>query len=168
MSKINKNLEELTSSILLSHDMYKIPVDVIEIARANDIKVFKGNLEKKISGAIRYNRETNKFEILVNENDVRERQRFTIAHELGHYFLHKDILQNNEIHVDIMYRDPKEGDEEEKKREKEVDYFAGALLMNKTLLEKMYNENSTITELAELFDVSVSAMTVRLDVLGLL
>ena len=168
MSKINKNLEELTSSILLSYDMYKIPVDVIEIARANDIKVFKGNLDKNISGAIRYNRETNKFEILVNENDVRERQRFTIAHELGHYFLHKDILQNNEIHVDIMYRNPNESDEEEKKREKEVDYFAGALLMNKTLLERMYNENSTITELAELFDVSVSAMTVRLDVLELL
>ena len=40
--------------------------------------------------------------------------------------------------------------------------------MNKTLLTKMYNENNTITELAEIFDVSVSAMTVRLDILGLL
>ena len=57
--------------------------------------------------------------------------------------------------------------EEEKEREKEVDYFAGALLMNKTLLEKLSKEN-TITELAEIFNVSVSAMTVRLDILGLL
>ena len=57
--------------------------------------------------------------------------------------------------------------EEEKAREREVDYFAGALLMNKMLLEKIRNEN-TIDELAQIFDVSVSAMTVRLDILGLL
>ncbi len=165
MNKINKSLEELTSSILLKNDMYKIPVDVIGIAKANDIKVYKGNLDKKISGAIRYNRSTNEFEILVNENDTRENQRFTIAHEIGHFFLHKDILENDDVHVDIMFRIP---NEEEKEREKEVDYFAGALLMNKTLLEKIYNENNTITELSQLFDVSVSAMTVRLDILGLL
>ena len=58
--------------------------------------------------------------------------------------------------------------EQEKAREKEVDYFAGALLMNKTLLEKMHKENNSIQELAEIFNVSVSAMTVRLDILDLL
>lgn len=161
MSKINNELEELTSSILLSNDMYKIPVDVIAIAKANDIKVFEASLDKKISGAIRYNYSTNSFEILVNKNDVKVRQRFTIAHEIGHFFLHQEKLKSDELHIDIMYRMTNE-------QEKEVDYFAGALLMNKTLLEKVYNEGSSITELAELFDVSVSAMTVRLDVLGLL
>ena len=40
MSKINQNIEELTSSILLNNDMYKIPVDVIKIANANDQKNF--------------------------------------------------------------------------------------------------------------------------------
>ena len=56
MSKINQNIEELTSSILLNNDMYKIPVDVIKIANANDIKVYEGDLDKKVSGAIRYNK----------------------------------------------------------------------------------------------------------------
>lgn len=161
MSKINKKIEELTSSILLNNDMYKIPVDIVKIAKANDIKVFEASLGNKISGAIRYNRENNIFEILVNKDDQKTRQRFTIAHELGHFFLQQDTLKDDEVHIDIMYRITGE-------QEKEVDYFAGALLMNKTLLEKMYNENNTITELAELFDVSISAMTVRLDVLGLL
>lgn len=161
MNKINKNLEELTANILLSHDMYKIPVDVIEIAKANDIKIFEAALDKKISGAIRYNYETSNFEILVNKNDAKVRQRFTIAHEIGHFFLHKEMLKDDVIHVDIMYRMTNE-------QEKEVDYFAGALLINKTLLEKMKNEGNSITELANLFDVSVSAMTVRLDILGLL
>lgn len=167
MSKINNKLEELTSSILLNNDMYKIPVDVVKIARLNGIIVYEGDLEKNISGAIRYDKKTEKFEILVNKNDVRERKRFTIAHEIGHFFLHKELLINDEVHIDIMYRMPNE-DENQKRREKDVDYFAGALLMNRTLLEKMYSENNTIAELAELFDVSVSAMTVRLDILGLL
>lgn len=171
MSKIRKELEELTSSILLNNDMYKIPVDVVRIANANDIKVYEGDLDKKVSGAIRYNKTDEKFEILVNKNDAKVRQRFTIAHEIGHYFLHQDFLMKEELHVDIMYRKNGKSEteiEEEKEREREVDYFAGALLMNQTLLEKMYKENNSIQELAEIFNVSVSAMTVRLDTLGLL
>lgn len=167
MSKINEKFEELTSNILIESDMYKIPVDVIKIAKLNDIAVYEGELEKNISGAIRYNKEKQNFEIMVNKNDTRERKRFTIAHEIGHYFLHKELLMSDEVHIDIMYRMPNDN-EEENKREKDVDYFAGALLMNKTLLTKIYMENHTITELAEIFDVSVSAMTVRLDILGLL
>lgn len=167
MSKIINEFEELTSTILINNDMFKVPVDVVKIAKLNGITVYEGDLEKNVSGAIRYNQEKENFEILVNKNDTRERKRFTIAHEIGHFFLHREILMSDEIHIDIMYRMPNE-DEEQKRREKEVDYFAGALLMNKTLLTKMYNENNTITELAEIFDVSVSAMTVRLDILGLL
>ena len=167
MSKIINEFEELTSNILINNDMFKVPVDVVKIAKLNDIAVYEGDLEKSVSGAIRYNKEKENFEILVNKNDTRERKRFTIAHEIGHFFLHKEILMSDEIHIDIMYRMPNE-DEEQKKRERDVDYFAGALLMNKTLLTKMYNESNTITELAKIFDVSVSAMTVRLDILGLL
>ena len=171
MNKINQKLEDLTSEILMNNDMYKIPVDVIKIANSNDIKVYEGDLNKKISGAIRYNKDENKFEILINKNDIKVRQRFTIAHELGHYFLHQDFLKSEEIHVDIMYRSINNNEAEIEKlreKEKEVDYFAGALLMNRTLLEKMHKENDSIKELAEIFNVSVSAMTVRLDILGLL
>ena len=171
MNKINQKLEDLTSEILMNNDMYKIPVDVIKIANSNDIKVYEGDLNKKISGAIRYNKDENKFEILINKNDIKVRQRFTIAHELGHYFLHQDFLKSEEIHVDIMYRSINNNESEIEKlreKEKEVDYFAGALLMNRTLLEKIHKENNSIKELAEIFNVSVSAMTVRLDILGLL
>ena len=165
MNKIKEELEELTSNILLNNDMYTIPVDVIRIANMMEIKVFEAELDKNISGAIRYNKESEKFEILVNATDAKVRQRFTIAHELGHYFLHRDILKSEDIHIDILYRTEKTLEEIE--REKEVDYFAGALLMNRTLLEKLRNSYS-ITELAELFEVSTSAMTVRLDILGIL
>lgn len=165
MSRINEILEEFTSDILLNNDMYTIPVDLIMLANNNEIKVFEAELANNISGAIRFNNEVKKFEILVNSKDTRVRQRFTIAHELGHFFLHRDILESEDIHIDILYRTEKTP--EEVKREKEVDYFAGALLMNRTLLKKLRN-NYSITELAEMFEVSASAMTVRLDILGIL
>ena len=165
MIRINEKLEEFTSDILLNNDMYTIPVDVIMLAHNNEIKVFEAELDKNISGAIRFNNDTKKFEILVNSKDSKVRQRFTIAHELGHFFLHKDILESEDIHIDILYRTEKTPEEVE--REKEVDYFAGALLMNRTLLKKLRNSYS-ITELAEMFEVSASAMTVRLDRLGIL
>ena len=169
MSKMNEEIEELTSEILLNNDMYKIPVDIIKIANTNDIKIYEGDLEKKVSGAIRYDKVNDKYEILINKNDAKVRQRFTIAHELGHYFLHKEYLKSEEILIDIMYRTVEMTDnEDDKKREREVDYFAGAILMNRTLLRKAYEENHSIQELADIFNVSVSAMTVRLDILGLL
>lgn len=161
MCKIIEEIEELTSSILFNNDMYKIPANILKIAELNDIDVYEGDLDKKILGAIRYDKDKKGFTILLNKNQNNKQKRFTLAHELGHFFMHKEILESEEIHVDIMY---KIKDEEEK----EVDYFAGALLMNRMLLEKMYENTTSITELADIFDVTTSAMTVRLDTLGLI
>ena len=70
-------------------------------------------------------------------------------------------LKEEEIHVSFI-------DEEVDKEKEEVEYFAWALLINKTLLENVYDSNNTIVELAQLFKVSISSMTVRLSLLGLL
>lgn len=161
MSEIRENLEDLTSRILINNDMYNIPVDPIKIAKTYDIEVYQGELDNKIAGAIRYYKENNKFEILVNKKDSMVKKRFTIAEELGYYILYEEKLKKEEIHVNLI-------DKIINKEEKEVEYFAGALLVNKTLLEKIYNSNSTILELAQLFKVSISSMTLRLNILGLL
>lgn len=161
MYKINENIEKLTSNILLNNDLYKIPANIFKIAEANDITVLKADLEKKILGAIRYDKENKKYTILLNENQDYVQQRFTLAHELGHFFMHKEILEKDELHVDIMYKI-------EDIDEQDVDYFAGALLMNRMLLEKMYETNQSIRELAEMFEVSISVMTIRLNTLGLI
>ena len=89
------------------------------------------------------------------------KKRFTIAEELGYYILYEEKLKREEIHVNLI-------DKTINEEEKEVEYFAGALLVNKTLLENVYNSNSKILELAQLFKVSISSMTLRLNVLGLL
>jgi len=168
MSKTKEYLEELTSQILLDNDMlYKVPVDIVGIAKAYGISVYEGELNNEISGAIRYDSKNNKFEILINKNNAKSRQRFTIAHELGHYFLHRDMLKNSDVHIDTLYRIVAQIDKQTKEQEKEVDYFAGALLMNKLTIEELI-DNYNIEELAEIFNVSTSAMTVRLNILELL
>lgn len=162
-NKLNEELEELTTNILVQYDMLKTPVDIVRIANEIGIEIYETKLKNEISGAIRYKQDERKFEILVNEENSAQRKRFTIAHELGHYFLHKAYLENEKVHIDILYRDAKN-----KFDEKKVDYFAGAILMNKILLEKFSQITDSVTELAQIFDVSESAMIVRLDILGLL
>ena len=167
MSSKKEYLEELTTQILLDNDMlYKVPVDVIIIARNYGIKVYETEFDNEISGVIRYNNKEEKYEIIVNKNNPWVRKRFTIAHELGHYFLHREMLENDNIHIDTLYRTAIQENKKKKEIEKEVDYFAGALLMNENVIEKLM-QNYEISEMAKLLDVSYSAMTVRLNILGL-
>lgn len=176
-----KELEFKASEVLFNHDMYKIPVNLLKIAKDCGIEVLEADFEKmgqeNISGAIRY--KDNKFSILLNEKNSYERKRFTLAHELGHFFLDRDVLLSKKIHVDTLYRSASAESHYEAKlyaedrelrltSEHEIDYFAGALLMNALLLKKVFQVESSISELAKIFKVSVSAMTVRLDILGLI
>lgn len=161
MNRIDENIEERTARILINNDMYNIPVDPVKIAKSYNIIVYKMKLPNMISGAIRYDKNKEEITILVSADDTIEKQRFTVAEELGYYILYKEKLQQDEIHLNVL-------DHKENEEDKNVEYFAGALLMNKTLLENAYELNNTISELAELFNVSVTSITLRLQVLGLI
>ncbi len=171
-------LERLAAQILLRNDMYKIPVDLLQIAKNYGIQVYDVDFDKMgkkdISGAIRYI--DDKFSILLNANENENRRRFTLAHELGHFFLDYDTLKSSQIHVDTLYRIATMDKQKRKNyksninltNESEIDFFAGSLLMNAIILKKIVEVNSSIKELANIFKVSESAMTDRLIVLGLL
>lgn len=162
MSRINEKLEIFALEILTQNDMLRLPVDLAIIASNNDIEVYKESLPNGISGAIKYNRDINKFQILIEKFDSFARQRFTLAHELAHFFLEdKKLQKNGEVHFDQKYRKTKNRDEED------VEYLAGAILMNKDILTSLYEINPSISELSNIFKVSESAMTVRLKILGL-
>ena len=163
MAKINNNLENLANDILLKNDMFRLPVDLIKLAKNNNIDVYYTILPNQISGAIRYNIDKNKFEILINETENKSRQRFTLAHELAHYFLEGELLsKSQDIHFDTLYRKNKNP------HEAEIEYLAGAILMDKKMVTTLYNLNPSISLLAKTFFVSESAITVRLMVLGLI
>ncbi len=69
-------------------------VDVNEfIKKLPEIEFSQIDLEPRISGILAKAGE-NSFKIAVNRNEATEKQRFTAAHELGHYFLHRDLLKS--------------------------------------------------------------------------
>lgn len=77
-------------------------VDPLEIASFYKIKVHEKGFEDSFSGCMCYHKKSDRFHIFINrncfdsKNDVRAR--FTIAHELGHYFIdrHNLLLKNGE------------------------------------------------------------------------
>ncbi|OHD56545.1 MAG: hypothetical protein A2014_04435 [Spirochaetes bacterium GWF1_49_6] len=88
------------------------------------------------------------------------RNRFTIAHEIGHYLLHS---KQGQIPIEVR----RSGDNE--RVEWEANWFAAAFLMSKNEIEKDWNENGIrdIYTLASIYQVSIEAMQIRLTALGL-
>lgn len=132
--------------------------NVIAIAMALGYKVMATNFEKNISGMV-VNNADGKY-IYVNKNDTPERQRFTIAHEIGHILLHH--VQKEEYFVD--YRNNVKYDD----REFEADNFAAALLMPREKSINVWHETEDVDDFAKAMKVSRAAASIRLINLGLI
>jgi Zn-dependent peptidase ImmA (M78 family) len=113
--------------------------------------------------------------IAVNPNQHPNRQRFTIAHELGHFFNHLNKGGHLE-HVDGDFRLHWRNETSSKGvdwDEIEANKFAASLLMPEQLLKNDIDErpglgHDEIHQLAVLYKVSRLAMQYRLINLGLL
>lgn len=137
-----------------------------------DIYITEMN-DSEISGAISFDKEQQKFKIVVNKEKSFNRRHFTIAHELGHYFLHQDIIKQEEVLIDgddslrqnvILFR--LDG-AEYSRIETEANNFAASLIMPEVLVRKAWETFRNIEECAKIFNVSTTAMSIRLEKLGL-
>lgn len=145
-----------------------------DIAKANDIGVYFSGLSefneewKEVSGLI-FRNDKGKYSIFINEKDSENRKRFTLAHELGHFFLHKEYLESNGYIMDsqsaVLFRITDNPNEE---KEQEANLFAAELLMPERLVTKAWLTTKDTDELAKIFKVSVLAMSYRLTNLWLL
>jgi Zn-dependent peptidase ImmA (M78 family) len=61
-----------------------IPVDPIHIAQTLGVEVYTADLDSAVAGLL-VKRQGRDAEIYLNSEDSKNRQRFTAAHELGHY-----------------------------------------------------------------------------------
>ena len=61
MLQYNAKLEKMASDNLVKSDMMRLPVSLSVIAKNLNIDIFQGELSEGISGAIRFNREKQKF-----------------------------------------------------------------------------------------------------------
>lgn len=167
-----KRIETLAKSLLEKYETKGTPIDVVEVATKHGLEVKPYDLGD-VSGVLHINND--KGIIGYNPKHTKVRQRFTIAHELGHYVMHKntgDIFIDNSFNQ-IHYRDEKSSTGEIVK-EQEANAFAAALLMPEdALVKEIKNHNfdladeSAFTELADLFNVSIQAMTYRISNLKL-
>lgn len=100
----------------------------------------------------------------------RGRRRFTIAHECGHWVLHLGRGTGVGVYcrpADVVDR-PSVDAAELAGREREANLFASELLMPEILVTEQARETKgNMAALAERFDVSVPAMRVRVQTLGL-
>ena len=138
-----------------------------------DLRILFVELPEGVSGAITYDKESLEFFILINKNKPSTRQNFTIAHELGHYFLHQDIIKTDETIIDgdgtlegrALFR---LDDAKSTLLEIQANNFAASLIMPKSEVIRAWEELKAIEECAKVFSVSALAMTIRLTKLGLI
>jgi Zn-dependent peptidase ImmA (M78 family) len=137
------------------------PVDVAAAAEKLGVKVFAAKLPEKVSGVLlrdpSYGTKSG-FVIFVDEDEPAVRQRFTAAHELGHFIHHKEAVgYKNEDNYLLR------SDGMSNRQEAEANRFAASLLMPFDLIEEAMRDGVTSPkELAKHFNVSEIAMSIRL------
>jgi Zn-dependent peptidase ImmA (M78 family) len=149
-----------------------LPVPIDDIIKREGINLLPYDMNDGISGILLIERDN--ITIGYDKAESNVRQRFTKAHELGHFMLHRD----GELFVDkdykaMMFR-PSSSTPSDKWQEWEANEFAANILMpTKILKEEMekleidYVDDAWIKELAKKFEVSPMAMSIRLSKLGL-
>lgn len=165
--------------ILKKYRVHEPPVPIGDIAQGEGAQIARQRFEGTESGFIL--RDGKITVIGVNTLTSRRRQRFTIAHELGHLWLHegKPLIVDHSIRVNFrndvsgMATDAEEID---------ANAFAATLLMPRAMVlsrlkayltevtqsGKSISREDLITQIAREFDVSTEAMGYRLINLGIL
>jgi Zn-dependent peptidase ImmA (M78 family) len=164
-----QEVEKRAANVLHEHGLDSIPVDPVVLANRLGMAVYNATFsDNNIVGMIAKRGE--QITLLVNQSDAPFRKRFTIAHELGHHFLH--LLSDGEFVDDEanLFRQPQDDRQSitpERRREIQANLFAVALLMPEEAVQSEWKKLRSIDKLARNFNVSKTAMGLRIDQLGL-
>lgn len=166
-----RHLQQLANSLI--GDNPKLPINIDKIIKNQGLKLVPYDAEG-VSGILMI--EQNNTTIGYAKHESPKRQRFTKAHELGHFMLHRGGNLFIDKDFKTMYR-PSTGVPSSEWQEWEANEFAACILMPEHLVKEEMkkiqidyvdeSDSSWIEQLAEKFDVSVSAMSIRISRLGL-
>lgn len=148
-----------------------LPVPVEDVARRLGAAIDYEPYEGEVSGMLyRSDRHTL---IGVNSRHAKTRQRFTIAHEIGHLYMHKGTPMFIDRFMRVNRRDGASN-----VHEVEANSFAAELLMPRKLVarevdralskRRSISPTDLVVVLAKSFGVSTEAMQYRLTNLGVL
>ncbi|WP_052328795.1 ImmA/IrrE family metallo-endopeptidase [Porphyromonas catoniae] len=134
-------------------------LDILKLIELrDDLRVEFVSLDSAISGKL--SRDGDKWVISVNKGHSRNRQRFTLAHELAHYVLHKS--EKESFTDTVFFRGMSVNNIEYAAND-----FAAKLLMPEDRVRRLVREGvASVETLAESFGVSVAAMLYRVKQLG--
>lgn len=174
---MSTEVERKAEALLSEHGVESPPVPVDDLAKVVGLEIvyerFNGD---DVSGML-FRDGRRAPTIIVNSTDARVRQRFTVAHELGHFVLeHADQFYVSST-VRVSFRD-RQSAMATKVDEMQANQFAASLLMPRAFVDHGVNallerdpdlDDESLTRcLAARFDVSASAMQYRLINLGYL
>ncbi|UYZ61596.1 ImmA/IrrE family metallo-endopeptidase [Hymenobacter weizhouensis] len=165
-----KEIETRAQEALQLVNTSSLPIDPVSLANAAGIKVHTAEFSNNnLSGMI--SKRGPETVILVKQTDPDSRKRFTIAHELGHHFLHLTDQEDGAFVDDTinLFREQFQDSvpQAHRKQETEANRFAAALLMPEPLIRREFAQNPDIDYLAWRFGVSEQAMGYRIAELGL-
>ncbi len=156
----NSGNREKAESILKLARITEAPVDITKVAESLGFKVIPFDFPKKRRGMLII--ENGVKAIGVNKVDPQAVQRYTVAHELGHYLNGHEHKENQFIEDETRFYD------HHFQQEKEADLFSSELLMPKDFLEKdLATMGLDIPKLIEKYQVSEQALWIRLTSLRL-
>lgn len=172
---MSRNAAEQCAARLLAACEIKVPpVPVEQIAANHGIQVIRSAAEWNESGFLL--RDNGRIIIGINGRNSPRRQRFTIAHELGHWQLHEGKPLIVDQSVMVNKRDDVSSQATDRE-EIQANQFAAELLMpqlyvaaelRRQMNSAIGSREELITNLARAFDVSNDAMGWRLINLGIL
>ena len=153
-----------TPGQVIAKHQKKAPVDVIAIANELGLNVWEmQSLPPNVSGKIfrdPLNGGSSGFSIAVNASDNPLRKRFTVAHEIAHFILHRSHLDSGDLVDDAMYRSGLSSAEET-----QANQLAAQILMPFPLIQELINAGiKDVVALAQAFQVSQPAMKIRLGI----
>lgn len=171
-----RKIRRIVDQLLQRAGIEEPEVNVVKIAETLGIEIrhkpLGEDVGEDVSGLLF--REGNQVIIGINSEHHRNRQRFTLAHEIGHHQLHS----HTPLYVDKVFpvrRRDQRSAEAVDIEEIEANAFAAELLMPAKMLEQepelqrdIIDHERDIAALAERYGVSQQAMTFRLINLGII
>jgi hypothetical protein len=179
-SGVPTKVERAALELLARHGISTLPIDPVSIASAEGIRTMFEHLPHDTSSVL-LREPSGRRTIAVNKSHSDTRQRFSVAHEIGHAFLHfggrAPSMSEAAVSrpLEVLFRDGLAGTGTDTK-EIEANAFAATLLMPAERVRVAFRErlnaspkvrtNILIKELAVDFGVSPQAMRFRLMNLG--
>jgi len=151
---------QMAKKVIKDYKLAEVPTDLKTIFQSLGLRYIELDDPKDIDGAILEIENKPSIAVLNRAKPI-QRQRFTLAHELGHIFLKHKQRDNYDPEAE------REIDEEWASRKKpptevEADVFASELLIPFDQIKKFEKDMDDIEKMAGIFQVSKQAMTLAI------